>query len=154
MTDTCELYSWAAALCARSEKCRNDIMTKLRLKGVTSGEAVEITDRLELEGFIDEARYAHAFAADKLRFDHWGRIKIRHHLMAKGIDATLIDEVLADVIDEADYRTALSVFIKERQRRILPDEDGYKAAQKVARAAINRGYEPYLVFECLHLDNE
>lgn len=159
MKQPADHYAWATALCARSERCRSDLATKLRQRGCPADEARQLLDRLEDEGYIDEARYARAFVADKFRFDRWGRIKIRHQLAAKGISAAVIAEAL-DQIDDDEYLAALTAFITARLGR--SEEPGneqaadpagrYALRQKVARAAINRGYEPHLVFDRLDIE--
>ena len=46
----------------------------------------EIIDRLIDEKFIDERRYCRAFVNDKLRFNHWGRVKIQAKLREKKLN--------------------------------------------------------------------
>ena len=97
-------------------------------------------------------RYARAFVSDKFRFDHWGRLKIAAALRAKALPSHLIDEALHD-IDEADYEAAIASFIQSR-RRTLKAPDAHTLALKVARAAVNRGYEPHRVFDLLQVDDD
>ena len=72
-------------LCARSEQSSGEIRQKLYRKGITGHEARKIIDRLIDDSFIDDSRFARAFANDKARFALWGRRKIRAGLAAKGI---------------------------------------------------------------------
>lgn len=159
MKEPANHYNWATALCARSERCRSDLAAKLRLRGCPSAEATALLDRLEREGFIDEERFARAFVADKFRFDRWGRIKISQHLRLKGISSATISEALGQ-IDEEEYLKALTAFITSRTARATGDAEpsdpaeAYAIRQKVARAAISRGYEPHLVFSRLDLEGE
>ena len=71
----------AAALCSSSEHCITDIREKLSRWGIGELDARTIVERLVQERFIDEERYAIAFAKDKFRFSGWGRIKIRYALL-------------------------------------------------------------------------
>ena len=106
--------------------------------------------RLEAESYIDEARYARAFVNDKFRFDHWGRIKIRYALRQKGVSDFDTDDALA-LIDDDDYRQALADFIASR-RRTTKGDTPYAVNQKIARAAITRGFEPQMVFDALSVE--
>ena len=108
-----------------------------------------LLERLVNEKYIDEARYAEAFVSDKFRFDHWGRIKIGHALRQKGIADSLISEAL-EHIDEDEYRTLLTDFI-ESKRRTTKGDTPYAINQKIARAAITRGFEPHLVFDLIQV---
>lgn len=144
-----DLYAWAAARCARQEFSRRDISTKLVGKGATAAEACEVVDRLVGEGFIDDARYARAFVADKFRFEHWGRVKISYMLHLKGLPDNVVDEALQQ-IDEAQYAETLKDFLEGKLRTVRAATP-YALRQKVARAAISRGFEPDLVFQVLDL---
>ena len=144
-----DLYAWAAARCARQECSRRDISTKLVGKGATAAEAREVVDRLVGEGFIDDARYARAFVADKFRFEHWGRVKISYMLHLKGLPGNVVDEALQQ-IDEAQYAETLKDFLEGKLRTVRAATP-YALRQKVARAAISRGFEPDLVFQALDL---
>lgn len=140
-------YSWATTRCSQKEYCRSEIAQKLRVKGAASAEIEKLLERLEAECYIDEERYARAFVADKFRFDHWGRVKMSYALRQKGINANIIDEALAQ-IDEEEYRQSLADFIASR-RRTMKAASPYALNQKIARAAISRGFEPGMVFAVL-----
>lgn len=58
----------SAALCSSSEHCIADIREKLSRWGIGEPDARTIVERLVQERFIDEGRYAIAFAKDKFRF--------------------------------------------------------------------------------------
>ena len=76
----------AAALCSTAERCKSEIEEKLSRWGISASETHRIVDRLEQEKYIDESRYCRSFVNDKIRFDHWGRIKITAALRQKKID--------------------------------------------------------------------
>lgn len=100
-----EALSAMAGLCARSEQCESDIYKKLRAKGLSNSDTSEIIERLKEMRFVDNSRYASAFARDKVRFSSWGKMKIRMALVAKRIPSELIDDAL-ESIDPEDYAEA------------------------------------------------
>ena len=73
-------------LCSRREYCVGDIRKKLmvQLEG-NAAEAAEILEHLMKEKYIDDLRYASAYARDKASISGWGATKIRYMLSAKGI---------------------------------------------------------------------
>lgn len=142
-----DLYPRIAARCAQRELCRSEVRKKLLALGASAEEAETLMDRLVAEGYVDEHRYAAAYASDKFRFDRWGRVKIAYGLRAKGVAEEAIREALS-AIDEDDYRALLREFLAARLRQAA-DPDDHAARQKAARAAIGRGFEPHLVFDCL-----
>ena len=76
----------AAALCSSSEKCTGQILSKLAAWGMDTAQSEHIIQRLQAEKFIDDSRFCRAYCADKMRYNHWGRIKIRQALRMLGLD--------------------------------------------------------------------
>ena len=145
---TGEALNKAAAYCTLCERCISEVSTKLAAWGVPHGEQHEIIERLQQEGFIDEARYCRAFVNDKVRFNRWGRIKIRAALSEKRLPKEHVNEAIEN-IDEEQYMTALAEVIAAK-RRELKGKDDYAAQQKIIRYAAGRGYEPSLIMKAIN----
>ncbi|MBR3615674.1 MAG: RecX family transcriptional regulator [Bacteroidaceae bacterium] len=143
-----EALNKAAAYCTLCERCISEVSTKLAAWGVPHGEQHEIIERLQQEGFIDEARYCRAFVNDKVRFNRWGRIKIRAALSEKRLPRELVNEAI-DNINEEEYMSALAEVIAAK-RRELKGQDDYVAQQKIMRYAAGRGYEPSLIMKAIN----
>ena len=125
------------ALCSRSEQCCADILRKL-LKTFEgdAGKAQEVLDSLKADKFVDDARYAAAFARDKARLDGWGPLKIRFKLRAKGIAEADIEEGLRQIdSDEAEDKLYRLVLAK---RKSLEGDPQIKL--KLLKYALGRGY--------------
>ena len=88
-----DYYAWAARRCAQKEYSRAEMLAKLMEKGAAAAEARDCVDRLAAERYLDDARFAKAFVSDKVRFDHWGRVKIRYALHLKGVADDLYCEI-------------------------------------------------------------
>ena len=77
------LLNKAAAYCAAAEHCRSEVQTKLLQWGASANQTSDILDQLEDQGFLSETRYCSAFVNDKIRFQGWGKEKIRMALKQK-----------------------------------------------------------------------
>ena len=143
-----EALNKAAAYCTLCERCISEVITKLAAWGVPHGEQQEIIERLQQEGFIDEARYCRAFVNDKVRFNRWGRIKIRAALSEKRLPRELVNEAI-DNINEEEYMSALAEVIATK-RMELKGQDDYVAQQKIMRYAAGRGFEPSLIMKAIN----
>ncbi len=143
-----EALNKAAAYCTLCERCISEVSTKLAAWGVPHGEQQKILEHLQQEGFIDEARYCRAFVNDKVRFNRWGRIKIRAALSEKRLPRELVNEAIEN-INEEQYMTALAEVIAAK-RRELKGQDDYAAQQKIMRYAAGRGYEPSLIMKAIN----
>lgn len=129
----------AAALCCQSEHCVADITEKLLRWGVSSEDSDRIIDRLIDEKYIDESRYALAYVRDKVRFSHWGRVKIKIMLRMLRISEQDIRNAF-DSFDEDEYLGVLEDVI-ESKRRTLPEAESYASRGKLIRFALQRGFE-------------
>ena len=131
-----------AGLCSRTEQCSSDLRRQILRAGLTSAQAGEILSVLREGRFLDEARYAAAFASDKVRFAGWGTAKIRAALAAKHIPSDTIASALAS-IDRAEYIAAFkrSALAKARTLDLSDSAD----IQRLYRHLATRGYESSLI---------
>lgn len=125
------------ALCSKSEQCSSDILRKLlKTFDGDEGKAQEVLQSLKADKFVDDARYAAAFARDKARLEGWGPLKIRFKLRSKGIADSAIDEGLASIdSDEAEQKLYRLVLAK---RKSLEGDPQIKL--KLLKFALGRGY--------------
>jgi len=73
-------------LCSRAEYCSADIYRKA-LKDLEgdAGDASRVVASLKEDRYVDDARFAAAFAREKASLQGWGPVKIRFQLRGKGI---------------------------------------------------------------------
>lgn len=136
--DKKKILSKLQALCARKEYCEGDIYRKaLKLAEGDDAVASELLASLVTDRFVDDLRYAAAFARDKASLDGWGPVKIRFQLSAKGVRREVIAEALSQVDEEkADGR------MKEILAAKLRTLDGDPEVRlKLLKFALTRGYE-------------
>lgn len=137
-----EAMQYAAGLCATSEQCEFDMLRKLALHGVCGADAERIINYLYDHSFLDERRFASAFARDKARFSRWGRIKIRMALAARKVSSDSISEGI-DSIDEKDYLGGLQKMVGQyASKENLHERD---SRLKLLRRLSARGFELSLI---------
>ena len=136
--DTARITDRMRRLCSRREYCSSDIMKKAvsALDG-DKAKAAEIVAMLIREKYIDDLRYASAYARDKSSISGWGDVKIRYMLSAKGIPKDLIAEALADV-DEGKAADRLEKLMENKARSLKSDP---QARLKMLRFGMGRGYQ-------------
>ena len=153
--------------CARREYCSSEILRKaatafaavggtgperVRLRDepkasqnvVAKGRAAsaaalaeEILASLVADGYVDDLRYATAFARDKAALGGWGPVKIRYALRAKRIDSSTIDAALQEI--EPEKALGKLERLLAAKRRTLEGDPQIK--MKLMRYALSRGYE-------------
>ena len=136
-----------ASLCANSEHCQYEMLEKMRKWGLDDEEQARIMQRLVSERYVDDRRYARAFALDKIRYNKWGRRKVEQALWLKRIDKEIQQEVL-DEIDETEYLQVLAPLIKSKQQS-LGDCSIYENKCKLIRFALSRGFSMKQIGLCI-----
>lgn len=133
LTDKAERY------CIQAERCSSEVRKKLELWGAAEDTAIQIVEHLLRERFLDEERFAVAFARDKMRYNRWGRVKIRHALREKEVSGDQILQALVR-LDEDEYREILLKTLRDKWPQVKGRND-YECRQKLIRFALGRGFE-------------
>lgn len=134
-------------LCSRAEMSPHEILKKLARWGVAPSSSAKIIELLKRDRYLDEERFARAFVLDKMRFNLWGRIKIKMALSQHCLDSDMVAAAL-DKIDPREYLGQLRQVIAARSR-LMPRPLSYDDKMKVARYAAGRGFESDLIFKVL-----
>ena len=124
--------------CVKREHCRQDIYRKaLKAADGDLETAQKMVEELVADRFVDDARYAAAFAREKASLSGWGRVKISYTLRGKGISRENIDAALLEV-DEGSANERLEKLL--RGKWAVLQEDPY-GKFKLIKYALTRGYE-------------
>lgn len=126
------------AQCARREYCRADVRQKAlkALEGDVAG-AETVVASLVADQFVDDLRYASAFAREKASLTGWGPVKISYALSAKGIDRDTIRHALEE-IDGATADRKMETVLRAKWKTLAEDPEG---KLKLLKFGLGRGYE-------------
>lgn len=141
-----EMLVKMAGLCAGAEQCSADIRSKILKAGFALEEAETMLGYLQKNRYIDDSRYARAYAADKVRFSGWGRMKVRMGLRAKGISDSIVSQALEN-INGSDYAEALQKALVSKARSL--DLADVKDRQKLYRHLASRGFESDVIIAAI-----
>lgn len=130
--------------CAYQERSHQEVKNKLFSYGLHSDEVDQILSKLITEGFVNEERFAKAYAGGKFRMQRWGRLKIENELNALGVSSNCIRRGMKEIPDD-DYKKTLQELLKKKNK-LVSESDPFKKRNKVAQFAIGRGFEPELVW--------
>ena len=124
-------------LCAKAEYCRADVYRKaLKALEGDAGEASRLVHSLVEERYVDDARYASAFAREKASLQGWGPIKIRFQLRGKGLSEEVITAALAEVEPEK-AADKLERLLATKARTLQGDP---QLRLKLLKFGLSRGY--------------
>ncbi len=141
------LLARLARYCAYQERSHHEVRYKLVALGARGDDLEEVMSQLITQGYLNEERFARAFAGGKFRMKKWGRVKITRELEAHGITPRCIRAGLSE-IDNVDYARTLTGLLSKKWRE-SDESNPFKKRDAVARYLIGKGYESELVWERL-----
>ncbi|HTN22108.1 MAG TPA: regulatory protein RecX [Pelobium sp.] len=137
----------AEAYCAYQERSQYEVRGKLIALGLRGLDVENIITSLIENNFLNEERFAIAYANGKLRIKSWGRRKIAEGLKFKQVSAPLIKKALKS-LDEDEYLEKLKNLL-EKKRHTIKEKKEYQQNYKLSQYAISKGFEADLVFYIL-----
>ncbi len=133
--------------CAYQERCHSEVRSKLLELGIYGDDLEEIIAALITDNFLNEERFARAFARGKFRIKQWGKNRIRIELSRRDISDYCIRKAMEE-IEEPEYRAALQSLLEKKAASLKTDDD-FIVKNTVAQYAMQRGFEAELVWEML-----
>ncbi len=130
--------------CAYQERSHADTRDKLYSFGLYKQEVETLLSRLIEENYLNEERYAMAFAGGHFRTKQWGRIKIKYALSQKKVSPYCIKKAL-DAIDEIDYEATLQKLAAAKLATLKGEKNIFTRKAKLQSYLLQKGFEASLV---------
>jgi regulatory protein len=130
-----KIESW----CAYQERCQQEVRDKLYSWGLYSDAVENIISELISRNFLNEERFAVAYAGGKFRMKKWGKQKIKMELKKRRVPEKIIAKALKE-IGEDDYGQSLEHTLAKKWNS-EKETHPLKKKMKVMRYMLSRGYE-------------
>lgn len=134
-----EALAKGMASCSRRELSKSEVLEKLKKYNLNSEQIEELLGVLKSQNFLNHRRYASSFTNDKFKFNHWGKIKIKTHLIHKGVEEEFINSSLA-AVDSKEYENKI-IELAKRKMKVLKDDNLFLNKQKVIQHLSQKGFE-------------
>lgn len=95
--------------------------------------------------YLNETRFAQAFARGKFRTKKWGKIRIIRELRLRDISKYNIDLAMKE-IPESEYLSTFHELSEKRWQQLSSEENIQKKKKKFADYLLYRGWESNLVW--------
>ena len=129
--------------CAYQERCHSEVKEKCFELGIWQKDHDELISHLIEENYLNEERFAIAFAGGKWRVKRWGRNRIRYELKQKKVSEYCIKKAMKQIPDD-EYEEVLQKLIREKYES-LKDEQWIIRKKKTVDHFIRKGFEPELI---------
>lgn len=133
--------------CAYQERSHQEVRSKLLDLNIYGDDLEEIIAGLISDNFLNEERFARAYARGKFRMKQWGKRRIVQELKRHDVSTYSIRKAMEEIEPE-DYKNTLLDVIRKK-KNLLATETDFELQNKLAQYAISRGFEPELVWEII-----
>jgi regulatory protein len=138
--------------CAFQERTHQEVKTKLAGYGISWYQASELLSKLIEDGFLNEERFAKAFAGGKFRIKGWGRKKIEAELKKRYIADYSIRKAIREEIGQEDYeKMAMKLIEKKWTSLTSPGDTAFVKQSKTRQYLFMRGYENDVITRVMKL---
>lgn len=131
--------------CAYQERCHKEVTQKLFEMRIKADERDEIIAYLIQNNFLNEGRFAQAFARGKFRTKKWGKSRIISELKFREISQYNIKLALKEIPD-SDYYNEFDLLAQKRFDQLANEKDPQKKKRKFMDYLFYRGWESELVY--------
>ena len=139
-------FQKAKYYCAYQERSHAEVKKKLYGFGLYKNEVEILLSRLIEENYLNEERFAIAFAGGKFRIKQWGKTKIKYELKMRQISDYNIKKALSQ-IEEEDYLKTLQKLAAEKLATLKSEKNIFIRKSKLQNYLVGKGYEFNMIGE-------
>lgn len=137
-----QVYVKLRHYCAYQERTHQEVKQKIAGHGLSWTQANEMASRLIEDGFLNEERFARAFAGGRFRTKGWGRKKIELELRKRKLSDYTIKKALREEIPLEDYEKTLIKLLEKKWSALQKTATSPLTRQaKVKQYLVSRGFE-------------
>jgi regulatory protein len=130
--------------CVYQERSHKEVKEKLYTFGLYKQEVELLLSELIETDYLNEERFAIAFAGGKFRMKQWGKIKIKYELKQKQVSEYCIKKALAS-IDNNAYGKTLSKLCAEKLKLLKGEKNLFSRKSKLQNYLLQKGFERELI---------
>lgn len=137
------LFEYSVKYLALQACSSEALKTKLRRKAASTADIDATIARLKDIGYLNDARFAENYAANRVENDGFGRMRVLSDLRAKRVPASLADKAVAHAFEEKSEDAMIAAFIERRlpslarSGRIEDEKELARAYRRLRRAGFS-----------------
>ena len=140
-----ELWTYAVKVLAGRAHSTGEMREKLRRRAARAADVDEVLARLKDLGYLDDRRYAEAFASARLANEKLGRTRVIQDLRKRRVAPSLAERTVQRVYQDVDEEALIEDLIRrkyrlaEREGLFREDKDLAAAYRRLLRAGFRSG---------------
>ncbi len=132
-------FEAAVAMLSRRPYSVADLRRALERKFPDSAEVPNVLTRLRQLGYLDDAKFAEAYASSLARVRNFGRHRVRRELKSKLVDYGVIDGAVESAFTSVDERELLERTVDKKIRTLRKPMTRSKLAS-LCQSLVRRGF--------------
>lgn len=136
-----EVLQKLRSFCAYRERARSEVKDKARKLGAPESKMDFLLEQMEVEGYLNEERFAEIFVRSKFNQNRWGKHKIKAALIEKRVPPALVEMALTE-LEELNYEETLSSMIDQKLA------EG-KSVEQLFQSMKVKGFEGELIYSLM-----
>ena len=142
------IYKKISLYCSYQERSHKEVLLKISKSNISKNETDKIVAKLITENFLNETRYAIAYARGKFRIKNWGKIKIINKLKQQNISPWNINKAI-DEIDKDEYSKSFNLIFNKLNLKYNYLKKIYRK-KKILSILYSKGWEYDLIIDSLN----
>jgi len=134
------------SFCNYRERSSKEVLNKLFSLGYDNENSNKILNQLIKINLVNNLRFAKSFSRGKLIINKWGKLKIRLHLVNKGIEQNDIKDAL-NSIDKKQYHDTIKNLLNMKRSHL---NNNKLKNQKLFNYLSQKGFEKNLILEYIN----
>ena len=130
------------------DRSERETAEHLRKKGLDKAIVQETLQYLKKAKFLDDRRFAEHWARTRAENKQFGKYRLRHELIGKGLSPDLIDETL-DALFDTVREVDLARTCVEKKLRSMQDLDPDKKKRRLAGLLQRKGFSSHIIYQVL-----
>ena len=130
---------------SRRDRTVLEMRRYLEGKRVDPATIEEALEALHDQGYLDDARFAQRFAADKRELEHWGTERIERRLTTLGVER----DVLAAALGAREHGDELSAALDVLRRRFPGLGEDPRERRRALGVLVRKGYDVELAGDAI-----
>ena len=125
-----------------------ELAGQLAKRGYPDELGERVLDRLASAGLIDDADFAEQLVRSRRERGGKGARVLTAELRAKGVDDSVITQVLG-AVDPAAERDRAEQLVREKLRRQALGDDDLRVTRRLVAMLVRRGYNPGMAYDAV-----
>lgn len=130
---------------SRRDRTVSEMRRHLEERRFEPDEIEQAIEELLSHNYLDDARYARAYAEDRRALDGWGPDRIARRLAQAGVGPDDVEAALAGRGHEEELEAAVEVL--RTKLRVAPDDD--RGRERALGLLVRRGYELDMAYDAV-----